>query len=183
MRYRTFGRTGWQVSEIAFGAWQLGGEWGPVDDDHSIRTLHHAFERGINLVDTAQTYGGGHSEEVVGRALKQWTGHKIYVATKVPPRPWPDQDDDTPVMAGRYPDGYLRDAVEQSLGRLGVERIDLFQLHSWTASGLDDLRWLKVLSELRDQGKIDQIGVSLRDYRPAEGIDLARAGLVAMPGR
>ena len=71
MHYRQFGRTGWQVSEIAFGAWQLGGDWGAVDDDASIRTLHHAFDCGVNLVDTAYIYGNGHSAEVIGQALRR----------------------------------------------------------------------------------------------------------------
>ena len=74
MRYRAFGNTGWQVSEIGFGGWQVGGDWGEVDDTASIRTLHHAFERGINFVDTAQMYGQGHSESVIGEALAQWRG-------------------------------------------------------------------------------------------------------------
>ena len=66
MQYRTFGWTGWQASEIAFGGWQIGGDWGTVDDDASIHTLLHAFERGINFVDTAELYGAGHSEKVIG---------------------------------------------------------------------------------------------------------------------
>ena len=66
MKHRTFGRTGWQVSEIGFGAWQIGGDWGTVDDSKSIDTLHYAFDKGINFVDTAELYGNGHSEEVVG---------------------------------------------------------------------------------------------------------------------
>ena len=179
MRYRTFGRTGWQVSEIAFGAWQLGGDWGKVDDATGVRTLHHAWGRGVNLVDTAYIYGNGHSEEVIGRALKGWRGHKIYLATKVQPVEWPDPDDDAPQMRGRYPAWYLRKMVDNALRRLQIERIDLFQLHSWMASGLYELDWLEVLNALRVEGKIDQIGVSIRDYRPQDGVDLARLGLVA----
>ena len=179
MQYRQFGRTGWQVSEIAFGAWQLGGDWGAVDDDASVRTLHHAFGRGVNLVDTAYIYGNGHSEEVIGRALRQWSGHKIYVATKSQPVEWPAPDDEAPQMRGRYPAWYLRKMVDNALRRLQVERIDLFQLHSWMVSGLYELDWLETLNALRVEGKIDQIGVSIRDYRPQDGVDLARLGLVA----
>jgi aryl-alcohol dehydrogenase-like predicted oxidoreductase len=179
MQYRQFGRTGWQVSEIAFGAWQLGGDWGAVDDEASIRTLHHAFDRGVNLVDTAFIYGNGHSEEVIGRALRQWSGHKIFVATKAQPVEWPAPDDEAPQMRGRYPSWYLRRMVDDALRRLQVERIDLFQLHSWMASGLYELDWLETLNALRVEGKIDQIGISIRDYRPADGVDLARLGLVA----
>ena len=179
MQYRSFGRTGWSVSEIAFGGWQLGGDWGTVDDDASIRTLHHSFASGINFVDTAELYGAGHSEEVIGRALEQWSGDRIYVATKVQPVVWPDPDDDRPEMRGRYPRWYLRNAVDQALRRLGVERIDLFQLHCWVGDGVQALDWLETLNGLQTTGKIEYAGVSIRDYRPAEGVDLASLSLVA----
>jgi aryl-alcohol dehydrogenase-like predicted oxidoreductase len=179
MQYRAFGRTGWQVSEIAFGAWQLGGDWGHVDDEASIDTLLYAFEHGINFVDTAELYGRGHSETVVGEALRRWKGDKVYVATKAQPTMWPDPDDERALMRGRYPDWHLRANVENSLRRLGVERIDLFQLHCWIASGVQSLDWLETLNQLRVEGKIDQIGVSIRDFRPEDGVDLATLGLVA----
>ncbi|MGB9143512.1 MAG: aldo/keto reductase [Aestuariivirga sp.] len=178
MNYRSFGRTGWQVSEIGFGAWQLGGDWGKADDRDSIDTLHHAFDKGINFVDTAELYGNGHSETVIGQALKEWKGSKIYVATKARPVVWPSPGDDAPQMRGRFPEWYLRDSIEKSLKRLGVDRIDLFQLHSFMPSGVVELDWLETLIRLRREGKIDRIGVSLRDNRPDEGIDLADAGLV-----
>lgn len=178
MKYRLFGRTGWKISEIGFGAWQLGGDWGKVDDAQSIDTLHYAFSKGINFVDTAELYGNGHSEEVVGKALKTWGGHKIYVATKVRPVQWPNPDDDAPHMRGRFPSWYIRENVEKSLRRLGVERIDLFQLHSWTPDAVQELDWLETLLALRREGKIDHIGVSLRDFRPDEGVNLAQFGLV-----
>ena len=178
MRFRTFGRTGWQVSEIAFGAWQIGGGWGKVDDAQSIATLLYAFEKGVNFVDTAQMYGLGHSEEVIGQALRAWKGGKIYVATKAQPVVWPDPDEDNPAMRGRYPAWHLRANVENSLKRLGVERLDLFQLHCWLKDGLSSLDWLETLNDLRREGKLDHIGVSIRDYRPEEGVDLARFGLV-----
>ena len=178
MKYRGFGRTGWQVSEIGFGAWQIGGDWGRVEDRASIDTLHYAFGKGINFVDTAELYGNGHSEEVIGLALREWKDSKIYVATKVRPIIWPDPDDDNPQMRGRFPEWYVRDNVERSLKRLGVERIDLFQLHSFMPSAMVELDWLETLNKLRREGKIDHVGVSLRDYRPQEGVDLARAGLV-----
>jgi aryl-alcohol dehydrogenase-like predicted oxidoreductase len=179
MQFRRFGRTGWQVSEIAFGAWQLGGDWGGVDDEASIDTLLYAFEQGVNFVDTAQLYGLGHSEDVVGEALRRWTGSKIYVATKAQPTVWPHPDEEAPLMRGRYPEWHLRANVEDSLRRLGVERLDLFQLHSWIANGVQALDWLETLNALRVEGKIDQIGVSIRDFRPQDGLGLANLGLVA----
>ena len=178
MRYRRFGDTGWQVSEIGFGAWQIGGDWGEASDAESIRTLHHAFERGINFVDTAQMYGKGRSETVVGEAVRQWRHSRIYVATKVQPTVWPSPEEERPPMRGRYPAWYLRASIEASLRRLQVERIDLLQLHCWVADGVTELDWLETLNALRLEGKLDRIGVSLRDYRPDDGIDLARLGLV-----
>jgi aryl-alcohol dehydrogenase-like predicted oxidoreductase len=178
MRFRTFGRTGWQVSEIGFGAWQIGGGWGRVDDAQSIDTLLYAFDKGINFVDTAELYGGGHSETVIGRALRQWKGCKIYVATKAQPVAWPSPDEDNPPMRGRYPAQHLRDNVEKSLKRLGVERLDLFQLHCWLKDGLSSLDWLETLNDLRREGKVDHVGVSIRDNRPEEGVGLAGQGLV-----
>jgi aryl-alcohol dehydrogenase-like predicted oxidoreductase len=179
MQFRPFGRTGWQVSEIGFGGWQIGGQWGPVDDAASVRTLLHAFERGINFVDTAQSYGSGHSETVIGQALRQWRGGKVFVATKAQPTVWPNPDDPAPSVRGRFPDWHLRGNVDASLRRLGVERIDLFQLHSWGPRGHVELDWLETLNDLRTEGKIDQIGISLRDNHPEEGVAPARLGLVA----
>ncbi len=175
---RPFGRTGWRVSEIAFGAWQLGGQWGPVDDDASVRALLDAYERGVDFVDTAEMYGSGHSEQVVGRSLKAWSGERIHVATKVQPTRWPHATEEDPDIAVAYPANYLRAQVEASRRRLGVDRIDLLQLHCWMPGGLEDRGWLDTLHALREEGAIDRIGVSLRDYRPDEGVALAAAGLV-----
>lgn len=175
---RPFGRTGWDISEVSFGAWQLGGQWGPVDDDASVRTLIDAYEQGINFVDTAEMYGSGHSEEVVGRSLREWKGERVYVATKIQPTAWPHPSVHDPDIAVAYPREYIRAQAEQSLRRLGVERIDLLQLHCWMPSGMQDRGWLDALHELRAEGKIDRIGVSLRDYRADEGVALAESGLV-----
>lgn len=178
MQYRKFGRTGWNVSEIAFGTWQMGGDWGPVDDKESVASLLHGYEKGINFVDTAELYGKGRCEEVVGKSLKEWRGQKIYVTTKAQPVVWPQKSDISPMMRGRYPAWYLRNHVEGSLKRLGVERLDLYQLHCWVPKGTSELDWLETLNDLRAEGKIDHIGVSLRDYHPEEGVTLAKLGLV-----
>jgi aryl-alcohol dehydrogenase-like predicted oxidoreductase len=115
---------------------------------------------------------------VIGRSLKEWRGDKVYVATKAQPVIWPSPDENNPDMRGRYPRWHLRDNVEASLKRLGVQRIDLYQLHCWLSDGLNNLDWLETLNDLRREGKIDHIGVSIRDFRPDEGVDLARYGLV-----
>lgn len=178
MEYRTFGRTGWKVSEIAFGGWQIGGTWGEVDDEESIGTLLHSYESGINFVDTAELYGSGRSESVIGESLRRWKGEKIYVATKIQPTQWPNADEDEPLMRGRYPEWYLREGVDKALTRLGVERLDVLQLHCWLKDGVHSLDWLETLNDLVIEGKVDQVGVSIRDYRPDEGVDLAQLGLV-----
>jgi aryl-alcohol dehydrogenase-like predicted oxidoreductase len=91
MNYRTFGRLGWKVSEIGFGAWAIGGGWGPQDEQDSLAALHRAIELGCNFIDTAQGYGDGRSERVIAEALQDHRDQRIYVATKIPPAPgeWP----------------------------------------------------------------------------------------------
>ena len=175
---RKFGRSDWQISEISFGAWQLGGQWGPVNDDESIATLLTAYEGGVNFVDTAQMYGLGHSETVVGKSLKMWSGEKVYVASKAQPVKWPAVTDENPLYSELYPKKYLVEQVEGSLNRLGVDCIDVYQLHCWAPDGMKNLEWFETLSKLKDEGKIEKIGVSIRDYRPNDGIELAKSGMV-----
>ena len=175
---RKFGRTGWDISEVSFGAWQLGGQWGPVDDNESLATLIECYESGINFVDTAQMYGLGHSETIVGKSLRKWGKDGIRVATKAQPVAWPAVTEGDPKFSELYPSQYLIDQVEGSLKRLGVERLDLYQLHCWAPDGLRNREWLETLSSLHDQGKIDKIGVSIRDYRPEDGVELAKSGLI-----
>lgn len=179
MRYRTFGRTGWEVSEIGFGGWQLGGDFGSVNEADSIRTLHYAWGQGINFIDTAQMYGRGRSEEVIGRALREWSGGHIYVATKVQPVEWPAPNEDSPAMEGRYPAAYLREQCEASLRRLQLDTIDLYQLHGWFPSGVEHTEWYDTLIQLQKEGLIREIGVSIRDYRPEDGVELARTGMAS----
>ena len=178
MEYRTFGKTGWKLSEIGFGGWQLGGTWGNVDDSESIETLLYAFEQGINFVDTAMLYGAGRSETVIGQALKQWKNDRIYVATKVPPSVWNQQTELNAPMRGRYNAVYMREQVEASLKRLDVECIDLLQLHGWYHHGAYELDWLEALNELKLEGKVQDIGVSLHDALPEQGVAVAKLGLV-----
>jgi aryl-alcohol dehydrogenase-like predicted oxidoreductase len=128
------------VGEIGFGAWQLGSDWGKVDYAHSIDTLHRAFEMDISFVDSAELYGDGRYEEVIGQALKAWCGDKIYVATKVRPIRWP-----RPMIhirkRARLPEWYIRENVEKSLKRLGVRRVDLYQMHTFVSSAMIELDW------------------------------------------
>ena len=118
MNFRELGSTGWQVSEISFGAWGIGGDWGAVNDAVSLQALHRALDLGVNFIDTADVYGDGRSEKLVAQVLRQRKGERIYVATKAGRR-----------LSPHVADGYNRENltafVERSLRYLGVETLDL----------------------------------------------------------
>jgi aryl-alcohol dehydrogenase-like predicted oxidoreductase len=153
MQQRQLGRDGPPVPVIGFGAWPIGGGMGSVDDRDAIRTLHHAFEQGVTLIDTAEAYHT--SEEVVGRALASWSGprDRIFVATKV-------RGDDLSVA-------HIAEAAEQSLRRLGVETIDLLQAHSWDAAHPID-ETMQAFEQLVRSGKVRYVGVSNFDVPQME---------------
>lgn len=177
MRHRSFGRTGVRVSEIGFGAWAIGGSWGPQEDSDSVAALHRALDLGVSFIDTAAGYGDGRSERIVGRVLKE-RGGSVYVATKTPPSPgaWPpspyDRDEE------RYPESYLRANVEERLRNLGTERIDLLQLHTWTRAWNRNPRPFEVLRKMQAEGKIRHVGVSTPEHDQNGVIDLMRGGWV-----
>ncbi len=180
MRSRTFGRTGWQVSDIGFGGWAIGGGWGPQRDEDSLAALHRALDLGVTFIDTAQGYGQGHSERLIGRVLRErgqrvGTGD-IKVATKIPPTDghWPPFPDDD--MNVRYPAVYLRRRVEESLRRLDAERLDLLQLHTWTRAWNQQPAPLVTLRELQKEGKIGAIGISTPEHDQNSLIQLMRQG-------
>ncbi len=116
MQYRTFGRTGWQVSDIGFGAWAIGAGWGQVSDTDALNALRTAIDQGMNFIDTADVYGDGRSERLIGRVRKERPRDPLYVATKIPPRmpgDWPPGPYDT--LEERYPAPHVRAEVEKSL--------------------------------------------------------------------
>jgi aryl-alcohol dehydrogenase-like predicted oxidoreductase len=179
MRYRTFGRMGWKISEIGFGAWAVGGDsWGKMDDEVSVRTMHQALDKGINFIDTAQAYGDGHSERLIGRVLSERSnGDRIYVASKIPPFGklwWVDRDYDD--IQQFYPASYLRERVEFSLRNLGVEAIDLMQLHTWTVEFNKYDEWYETLERLSDEGKILSFGISASEQNPQDVTPLVEQG-------
>ncbi len=158
MELRTLGNTGYQITPIGFGAWAIGGNgykfgWGPQDDQDSINTIHKALDAGINWIDTAAVYGLGHSEEVVGRALKG-ISQKPYLFTKGA-RVWKD---DGTIFDEQSAEG-VRGQVEASLRRLQVETIDLFQFHWPRPDEQLEVGW-RTLAELQREGKIRHIAVS-----------------------
>jgi aryl-alcohol dehydrogenase-like predicted oxidoreductase len=177
MRTRHLSAGGPVVSEIGFGAWAIGGQWGEQRDSESVAALHAAIDRGVNFIDTAQGYGDGHSERVIANVIRD-RGEPVFVATKTPPDagPWPP----SPYCRwqDRYSAAYLRANVEQRLKNLRTDRIDLLQLHTWTRAWNDDPQPLLVLRQLREEGKINLIGVSTPEQDQACVIQLMRDGLV-----
>jgi aryl-alcohol dehydrogenase-like predicted oxidoreductase len=155
---RTLGNSDLQLTPIGFGAWAIGGgnwefAWGPQDDNESIAAIHRALALGVNWIDTAAIYGLGHSEEVVGRALKTTT-HKPLVFTKCSMR-W---HKDRSIYRSLKADS-LEEELEGSLRRLGVEMIDLYQIH-WPDPEAEIEEGWEALARFREQGKIRWIGVS-----------------------
>lgn len=176
MKHRTCGRLNWNVSEIGFGAWAIGGSWGSTRDDESLAALRRALDLGCNFIDTAQVYGDGKSERLVGQLLKERKGQHVYVATKIPPAPghWPPTPYDK--VEERYPEKYLRERTERSLRDLGVERIDLMQLHTWTRAWNRNPVALETLRKLQKEGKIGGIGISTPEQDQNSLVELMRNG-------
>jgi len=177
MKQRFLGGQGPRVSEIGFGAWAIGGQWGGQDDRESVAALHAAIDAGVNLIDTAPGYGDGRSERVIAEAISDRRGD-VFVATKTPPAdgPWPP----SPYCRweDRYSAAYIRDNVHQRLNGLKAERIDLLQLHSWTRAWNDDPQPLLTLRQLRDEGKVGLIGLCTPEQDQNCVVDLMRDGLV-----
>ena len=156
---RTLGNSDLHLTPIGFGAWAIGGgnwefAWGPQDDQESITAIHRALDEGINWIDTAAIYGLGHSEEVVGKALKTYSGPRPLVFTKCSMRWHTDRSIYRSLKAAS-----LAEELEGSLRRLGVEAIDLYQIH-WPNPEEDLEEGWATLSKLKEQGKVRWIGVS-----------------------
>jgi len=178
MNYRTLGRTGLKVSEIGFGAWGIGGGmWQDSDDTESMRALHRAADLGVNFIDTALAYGDGHSEQLIGKFLKE-RKERIYIATKIPPknRLWPARRD-LPVTEA-FPKDYIIDCTEKSLKNLGVDCLDIQQFHVWVDEWLCQGDWQEAIQNLKEEGKLRAFGVSINDHAPDTALKLGASGLV-----
>ncbi len=177
MQYRTFGRTGWQVSEIGCGMWGMGG-WTGSDDEESMRSLERAVELGCNFFDTAWAYGNGHSERLLGQLLRAHPGKKLYVATKIPPknRQWPSRPEFR--LEDVFPRDYIFEYTEKSLTNLGVNTIDLMQFHVWEDGWADDETWQRAVEDLKRQSMVEAMGISVNRWEPENGIRALRTGLL-----
>jgi aryl-alcohol dehydrogenase-like predicted oxidoreductase len=157
MNKRKFGSTGFEAAEVGLGAWQLGSDWGHVSDEQALTILNSAVDNGVNFIDTADVYGAGRSETLIGKFLKTHS-ERVFIATKL----------------GRlhgYPDSYsldlFRKSTEDSLKRLGVESLDLAQLHCIPTKYLEDgevFDWLRIL---KSEGKIKHFGASVESMHEA----------------
>jgi aryl-alcohol dehydrogenase-like predicted oxidoreductase len=178
MRVRTLGRTGLEVSELGFGAWGIGQTmWIGANDDESLAALRRAIELGVNFIDTAYGYGDGHSEELVGAAVRD-AAETVYVATKVPPRngQWPARPGVRAAEA--FPADWIVRCTERSLRKLGLEAIDVQQFHVWSDEWIGQGDWVEGIERLKRDGKIRFFGVSINDHQPANAVRLVESGLV-----
>jgi len=177
MNTRPLGRTGLQVSEIGYGAWGIGGSlWIGARDDESVRALHCAIDLGVDFIDTALGYGMGHSEGLVGRVVRE-RSETISIATKVPPKDqvWPAARG-VPVSKC-YPPEHIVSCCERSLRNLGMDHVDVLQLHTWQDEYLDQDGWKDALLGLKRSGKARFIGISVNDHDPASAMRAVASGI------
>ena len=160
MKFRPFGKTSWQVSEIGFGAWAIGGDWGHVSQEDALQALRTAIGEGVNFIDTADVYGDGRSERLVGQVIKEFPHDRIYVATKAGRRL-------NPHVAQGFTRENLTAFIERSLKNLGVEALDLVQLHCPPTEVFYMPEVFGYLDGLVSAGKIQYYGVSVEKVEEA----------------
>ena len=177
MQYRTFGRTGWQVSEVGYGMWGMAG-WTGSETTEVNKALDRAVEMGCNFFDTAWAYGDGLSEEILKEVLKRHDGTKLYAATKIPPknRQWPSRPEYN--IRDVFPKEYIIEYTEKSLKNLGLERIDLQQFHVWEDGWAQQDEWKEAIEILKQQGKVQAWGISLNRWEPNNSLQTLRTGLI-----
>ena len=177
MKLRKFGRTGWQVSEIGYGMWGMGG-WSNSDDQESLESLQAAADLGCNFFDTAYVYGDGRSEKLLGQLVRANPDKRLYTATKIPPlnKQWPAKAGYS--LKDSYPPDHVEEFTHRSLENAGLQTFDLMQFHTWDDAWLRDDRWFYKLDDLRSQGLLKAIGISLNRWEPWNGIGAVRTGQV-----
>ncbi|MFW5995579.1 MAG: aldo/keto reductase [Spirochaetia bacterium] len=187
MKYRSLGKTGFEVSEIGFGAWQLGQTgWTDTSEESAKKALHAALDTGVNLIDTAAGYGGGKSERLVAQVMAErgvtpgqgQGSDRVVIVTKTPPAPgaWPPSPHDD--ITDRYSPEYIRTNVEERLQNLNTACLDVLLLHSWTRVWNRNPSVFETLAALKREGKIHSVGVSTPEHDQNSVIGLMRAGLV-----
>jgi aryl-alcohol dehydrogenase-like predicted oxidoreductase len=177
MRYRKFGRTGFEVSEMAHGLWGMGG-WSGSDDRDSLAALQLAIDLGCNCFDTAWAYGEGKSDGLLGEIVSRNSKKRLYAAYKIPPmnRKWPARS------SYQYRDVFPADHVlkhaDMIRKKLGTDAIDVLQFHVWDDSWTDEPEFRQTVEKLKRDGTIRAFGLSLNRWEPENGIQALRTGLV-----
>lgn len=177
MKYRQLGKTGLRVSEIGFGAWGIGGEWGSKDDDEAIAALRKAFELGVTFYDTALGYGSGHSEQLIHQALGRHRSEMV-IASKIPPKTWRWPATPKDPLEKVFPESWIIECTEKSLKNLGTDYLDVQQLHTWVDEYTKHEELYSAFDKLKAQGKVRHFGVSVNDWDPYGGVGLVKTGKV-----
>jgi aryl-alcohol dehydrogenase-like predicted oxidoreductase len=177
MNYRTLGKSGLRISEIGLGCWEIGGDFWHSNDQQAMEALHFALKLGINFFDTAFDYGQGHSEQLVGKMVKENPKAEIVIATKVPPKDghWPAIDSN---IQNVFPKEHIIDYAMKSYTNLGERTIDLLQLHVWRDEWANESCWQEAFQELKKDRIIRFTGVSLNDHAPESGLNIASSGKI-----
>jgi len=177
MRYRRFGRTGWEVGEIGYGMWGMAG-WSNSNDTESLGSLQAAVDQGCNFFDTAYAYGNGRSENLLGQTVRSNPDKRLYTATKIPPKTlqWPATPEST--LMESYPPDHVEEYVHRSLENARLNQFDLMQFHTWSDDWMRDDRWFYKLDDLRSQKLIRAIGISINRWEPWNGVRAVRSGQI-----
>ncbi len=177
MKYRRFGRMGWMVSDIGYGMWGLSG-WTGSSDEESFEAMQRSVDLGCTFFDTAWAYGNGHSEGMLGRLCRANPEKRLYTATKIPPknRAWPSRREFS--LDDCYPPDYIEEYVHSSLKNSGLDRLDLFQFHTWEDRWVEDDRWFQTMDNLRSQGLFQAIGISINRWEPWNAIRTVESGRI-----
>ena len=177
MNHRRFGRAGWNTSEIGYGMWGMAG-WSNSDDQQSLQSLQTAVDLGCNFFDTAYAYGDGKSEGFLGEIVRDNKDKRLYTATKIPPknRKWPAQAEFT--LDDCYSPDHIDEYVRKSLKNSGFDSFDLVQFHTWEDSWTDDSRWVEKMDQLRREGLIQAVGISINRWEPWNGVKAVRSGMI-----
>jgi aryl-alcohol dehydrogenase-like predicted oxidoreductase len=177
MKYRSFGRLGWDVSEIGYGMWGMG-SWSNSSDDESLSSLQASVDLGCNFFDTAYAYGEGRSENLLGQIVRSNPTKRLYTATKIPPKTlqWPAPPEST--LMDSYPPDHVEEFTHRSLRNADLQQFDLIQFHTWSDEWMRDDRWFYKLDDLRSQGLINAIGISINRWEPWNAIRAVQSGQV-----
>jgi aryl-alcohol dehydrogenase-like predicted oxidoreductase len=178
MRFREFGRLGWDVSEVGYGMWAAGGQWGGTNDEDMRDALVRSVELGCNFFDTAWQYGNGHSERLLGDLIKQTNNEVIRLASKIPPVDFKIPAKKGSAFSEVFPSGHVRRYLEYSLQNLGVDHIDLMQFHTWQDSWAGDESCRDVMESLKRQGLVKAWGICANRWEPSNCTDTLATGLI-----